>query len=453
MTTNALRAVRRNALRSALTMLGIIIGVAALIAIVEIGDGSWAAIRELLSKTGVDDIMVQAGAASRNGVSLGSGTIKTLMPEDAEAIARECPAVAQVAPIVTSRVPVLYGARNWVPKMCFGTTPGFLRIRDWEELEEGQAFTDRDVHEASQVCLIGQTLVRELFGEQSPVGRELLVNGVPLRILGVLRLKGANIIGEDQDDILLAPWTTIKFRVSAASTTTATTDPSGFIDPTEQAQLLRRRYPRTHQELYPTQAPLQQLNTPKLERLTNVDLILVRARSNAEIPAAMDQIASLLRERHRIGPDQRDDFTVRDFTEVVAQVRSTVSLVESLLTCVALISLVVGGVGIMNIMLVSVTERYREIGLRMAVGARPADILRQFLVEAIVLCLLGGAIGIALGRTASSLVRILAGWPTQPSLAALLISVSISVSVGILFGYYPAWKASRLNPIEALRHE
>ncbi len=452
---SALSSIRRNAMRSSLTMLGIIIGVAALIAISEVGDGSWAAIRTLLSKTGVDDIMVQAGAASRNGVSLGSGSVKTLLPEDAEAIIQECPAVAHVAPIVSAQAQAAFRGNNWVPKMLFGTSPSFLHIRDWEELEEGQAFTEDDVHAAAQVCLLGQTLVKELFGDQSPVGEDLMVNDVPLRVLGVLRRKGANIIGEDEDDILLAPWTTVKYRISAAASGSANAPAASgtIIDTNEQANLLRKRYPRTQHDLYPTTAPLQKLNTPQLERVANVDLIMARARTSQEIPAAMAQITELLRERHKVGPGQRDDFAVRDFTEVVKQVRSTVSLVEQLLTCVALVSLVVGGVGIMNIMLVSVTERYREIGLRMAVGARPQDILRQFLVEAVVLCLVGGAVGIALGRTASVAVRVLAGWPTQASLTALLLSVSISVTVGVLFGYYPAWKASKLNPIEALRYE
>ncbi len=206
-------------------------------------------------------------------------------------------------------------------------------------------------------------------------------------------------------------------------------------------------------EFFPALSPTQLVDSPKLERFSNVDSILVRALSTEEIPDAMAQVTELLRERHRIGPDQEDDFAVRDFTEVVNAVRSTAALVGGLLLCVALISLVVGGVGIMNIMLVSVTERYREIGLRMAVGARPKDILRQFLVEAVVLCVLGGAVGILAGRSASVVVRLLAGWPTEASLVVILAAVSVSVTVGVIFGYYPAWKASRLNPIEALRFE
>jgi macrolide transport system ATP-binding/permease protein len=448
----ALRSLRRNVLRSALTTLGIIIGVASLIAIAEIGKGAWTAIREMLTKTGVDNVLVQAGAASRNGVSLGSGSVKTLTPEDAEAILRECPSVESLAPIVSARQQVLHGGKNWVPANFVGTTPGFLQVRDWDELDEGESFTAEDVRDAAMVCVLGRTLVQELFEDESPIGQEVYVNDVPLKVIGVLRPKGADIIGEDQDDILLAPWTTVKFRVSAASSA-GRSRVAEALDAAAQADPQNRRFARTRTQLYPTATATQAADSPRLERLSNVDVVLVRARSTDEIPAAMEQITALLRERHRIGPDEPDDFSVRDFTEVVNQVRSTVSLIAGLLLCVALISLVVGGVGIMNIMLVSVTERYREIGLRMAVGARPRDILRQFLVEAVVLCLLGGAVGILTGRGSSILVKVLAGWPTQPSLLAILASVSASITVGVIFGYYPAWKASRLDPIVALRFE
>jgi len=449
----ALRSLRRNAMRSALTTLGIIIGVASLIAIAEIGKGSSRAIREMLTKTGVDNVLVQAGAASRNGVSLGSGSIKTLTPEDAEAIAHECPAVDSVAPIIYSRQQVVRGNRNWVPTYLYGTTSGMLRVRDWDELAEGDSFTDIDVRDGGMVCLLGQTLVKELFDGESPVGREVYVNDVPLKVIGVLSRKGADIVGEDQDDILLAPWTTIKFRVSAS------VDGNGGVaaaskDITDQAlNTLSRRYPRAQNGQFLARSMTQMLDSPRLERLSNVDSILVRARSTVEIPAAIEQITAILRERHKIGLGQTDDFAVRDFTEVVKAVQSTVAVVAGLLLLVALISLVVGGVGIMNIMLVSVMERYREIGLRMAVGARSRDILRQFLVESIVLCSLGGGVGIVVGRGASLLVRSLAHWPTESSVEAIVASVSISITVGLIFGYYPAWKASRLNPIEALRFE
>ncbi len=452
-TSTALRSLHRNAMRSALTTLGIIIGVGSLLAIAEIGTGAWTAIRSLLTKTGVNNIVVQAGAASRNGVSLGSGSVKTLTPEDADSILHECPSVDSLAPLVFARRQVVHGNKNWVPSTFIGTTPGYLRVREWEDLEEGQSFTGRDVRDVAMVCLLGQTVARELFDEQSPVGQEVYVNDVPLRVIGVLSRKGADIIGEDQDDLLLAPWTTVKFRVSSSGASTGGHSDGARSDPVAQFDVRNRRYPRGHATLFPTLSPTQMIDTPRLDRLSNVDSILVRAVSTEEIPAAMEEVTRVLRQRHRIAPGESPDFAVRDFTEVVHAVQGTVSLVAGLLLCVALIALVVGGIGIMNIMLLTVTERYREIGLRMAVGARSRDILRQFLVEAVVLCLLGGAAGIALGRTASVLVRLVARWPTEPSLIAVLASVSVSITVGVIFGYYPAWKASRLDPIEALRFE
>lgn len=454
-TRTAARALRRNVLRSVLTTLGIIIGVASLIAIAEIGKGSAKAIIGVMESTGANTLLVQAGAASSNGVSLGSGSIKTLTPEDADAIANECSAVASLAPIVYARRQVVFNNKNWVPIYIYGTTPALLKVRDWEDLSEGEAFTDDDVRNVAMVCLIGRTLVNELFGEGvSPVGKEVLVNDVPLRVLGVLNAKGTNIIGVDQDDILLAPWTTIKYRVSGGSLSNVNHASSGA--PNELAQqldLLARRYPRSVTGLYPSQSATQMVDTPTLNRFSNVDSILVRAASGEEVPLAMLQINDLLRERHRIGPDAEDDFDVLDFTEVIKAVQKTVGLVAGLLMGVALVSLAVGGVGIMNIMLVSVTERYREIGLRMAVGATARDILRQFLVEAVVLCVLGGAVGLVTGRTVSVLIRVLAKWPTESSTLAVVAAVGVSVTVGVVFGYYPAWKASRLNPIEALRYE
>jgi macrolide transport system ATP-binding/permease protein len=452
-TASALRSIRRNVLRSALTTLGIIIGVGSLVAIAEIGKGAWTAIRTLLSKTGVDNIVVQAGAVSRNGVSLGSGSVKTLTPEDAETILRECPSVDSLAPMIFARRQVVHGNKNWVPNAFVGTTPGYLRVREWEDMDEGEAFTERDVNDSAMVCLLGQTLARELFAAQSPIGQEVYVNDVPLRVLGVLSRKGADIIGEDQDDLLVAPWTTVKFRISSSAGAADGARDAPRLDLGDSLTSRGRRYPRGRQALFPSLSPMQAIDTPQLDRLSNVDSILVRTVSTEEIPAAMEQITGVLRQRHDIAPGEPADFAVQDFTEVVHAVKSTVGLVAGLLICVSLISLVVGGIGIMNIMLVTVTERYREIGLRMAVGARSRDILRQFLVEAVVLCLLGGAVGILAGRGASWLVRLLAHWPTQPSLVAILAAVSVSLTVGVIFGYYPAWKASRLDPIEALRFE
>ncbi len=453
-TRTAVRALRRNVLRSVLTTLGIIIGVASLITIAEIGKGSAKAIIGVMESTGANTLLVQAGAASSNGVSLGSGTVKTLTPEDAEAIGNECPAVGCLAPIVYARRQVVYQNKNWVPIYIYGTTPGLLKVRDWEQMAEGEAFSDADVRDVAMVCLLGKTLVRELFGDEqgSPVGKEVLVNDVPLRVVGVLSPKGTNIIGVDQDDILLAPWTTIKFRVSGGPTGVSHAS-AGENALANQFDVLARRYPRSATGFYPAQSSTTMADSPMLMRFSNVDSILVRASSADEVKAAQWQVSQLLRERHQIAPGLDDDFDVLDFTEVIKAVQKTVGLVAGLLMSVALVSLIVGGVGIMNIMLVSVTERYREIGLRMAVGATASDILRQFLVEAVVLCLLGGAVGLVTGRAISILVRILARWPTESSPVAVAASVAVSVTVGVVFGYYPAWKASRLNPIEALRYE
>ncbi len=288
---SALRSLRRNVLRSALTTLGIIIGVGSLVAIAEIGKGAWTAIRTLLSKTGVDNIVVQAGAASRNGVSLGSGSVKTLTPEDAETILRECPSVDSLAPMIFIRRQVVHGNKNWVPNAFVGTTPGYLRVREWEDMDEGECFTQSEVNDAAMVCILGQTLARELFDEQSPVGQEVYVNDVPLRVVGVLSRKGADIIGEDQDDLLVAPWTTVKFRISSHSGS-----PAGFGDMAlsqvgDASEAEReRRYPRGRQALFPSLSPMQSLDSPRLERLSNVDSILIRAQSTEEIPAAMNQI-------------------------------------------------------------------------------------------------------------------------------------------------------------------
>ena len=316
-TAMALRSIRRNAMRSALTTLGIIIGVGSLLAISEIGKGAWTAIRALLAKTGVNNIVIQAGAASRNGVSLGSGSVKTLTPEDAESILHECPSVDSVAPLVFSRRQVVRGNRNWVPSNFIGTTPGYLRVREWKDLAQGQSFTERDVRDVAMVCLLGETVARELFDKQSPVGEEVYVNDVPLRVIGVLSRKGADIIGEDQDDLLVAPWTTVKFRVSSSTSGSSLPADGLRADSVAPVDAMNRRYPRGNAALFPTLSAIQMIDTPRLERLSNVDSILLRASSTEEIPAAMDQITRVLRLRHRIAPGEPGDFAVRDFTEVV----------------------------------------------------------------------------------------------------------------------------------------
>ena len=447
----ALRALRRNVMRAALTTLGIVIGIAAVIAMMEIGNGSSVAIQQTIASMGANNLLIMPGTATSGGVSFGAGSVMTMTPQDGDAILKECPAVDSVAPVVRARTQVVYSNHNWVPMYIYGTTPSFLEVRDWTNLAEGEAFTERDVRNSSKVCLLGQTLVRELFGGQSPVGKEIRIQNVAFKVLGVLQKKGANMMGMDQDDIVLAPWTTIKYRVTGSSL--ANTNQSSAATSGTQVNTLNQIYPNTQQNLYPVPSDVEQADTPQPVRFSNVDQILAAARSGSQIPAAIQQITQLLHERHHIRPGDPDDFTIRDMTEMTKTLTSTTTLMTNLLLCVAMISLVVGGVGIMNIMLVSVTERTREIGLRMAVGARARDILRQFLIEAVALCLVGGAMGILLGHGGSHLVRLFLRWPVETSPLAIAAAVLVSAGVGIAFGFYPAWKASRLDPIEALRYE
>lgn len=454
----AVNALRRNVLRSALTTLGIIIGVGAVIAMMEVGQGSSTAIRKTIASMGANNLLVQPGTASSGGVTFGNGSVITLTPQDADAIA-ELPSVQNVAPVVRARTQVVYGNRNWVPLYIYGTTPEFLDVRDWSDLESGEPFTDQDVRNASKVCLIGQTLARELFQGANPVGEEIRVQNVAFRVVGVLTGKGANMMGLDQDDILLAPWTTIKYRVAGSSlgsvnqSTPGAASASPGAAPNQSVNTLNQLYPSVAATSYPVPSQTQQADTPLPVRFSNVDQILVSATSDHNIHEAIRQISQLLHERHRIREGHPDDFNIRDMTEMTNTLASTSTLMTNLLLCVALISLVVGGVGIMNIMLVSVTERTKEIGLRMAVGAKAGDIRRQFLFEAVFLCMLGGIVGIACGMIGSYLVWYLKGWPIELSIPAIVASVIVSATVGIVFGYYPAWKASRLDPIDALRYE
>ncbi|UCF90772.1 MAG: ABC transporter permease, partial [Desulfobacterales bacterium] len=401
---------------------------------------------------GANVLMIRPGTAASGSVSFGAGTVTTLTPQDYEAILRECPAVRSAAPVVRARTQVVYGNRNWVPSSMYGTTPAFLEVREWTSLAEGEPFTERDVLNANRVCLLGQTLVRELFQGMSPIGKEIRVKNVSFRVVGVLSAKGANMMGMDQDDILLAPWTTIKYRVTGSALEN-TNQSAGSSGSTASVNTLSNLYPGASPTLYPEKSEAQAADNPMPVRFARIDQILTAAQSTDDIPVAVEQITDVLRERHRIRPGEPDDFTVRDMTEMTETLSSTTTLMTNLLLCVAMISLVVGGVGIMNIMLVSVTERTREIGLRMAVGARARDVLRQFLVEAVVLCLVGGAMGILLGHGGSYLVRLLLRWPVATSPAAIAAAVLVSASVGMVFGFYPAWKASRLDPIEALRYE
>jgi macrolide transport system ATP-binding/permease protein len=455
MVRTALHGLRRNVMRAALTTLGIVIGVAAVIAMMEIGRGSSSAIQATIASMGANNLLVLPGTASSGGVSFGGGSNKTLTPQDAEAILNEAPAVRGAVPVVRARTQVIYGNRNWVPSFIYGTTPAWLDVREWG-LAEGDMFTNRDVRNASKVCVLGQRLVRELFQGESPLGKEVRVKNVSFRVVGVLTSKGANMMGMDQDDVLLAPWTTIKFRVTGSSAETANQSAaaSGSGSSTSTTvNTLNQIYPTSQNKLYPEQSATQQADTPLPVRFINVDQILTAGRSTQEIPAAIKQITQILRERHRIGPGEPDDFNIRDMTEMTKALSSTGTMMTKLLLAVALISLLVGGVGIMNIMLVSVTERTREIGLRMAVGAWARDILQQFLAESVILCFCGGAVGILVGRGISMLVRVLLQWPTALSLEAIIAAFAVSVTVGIVFGFYPAWKAAHLDPIIALRYE
>jgi ABC-type antimicrobial peptide transport system permease subunit len=450
-------------MRSALTTLGIVIGVAAVIAMTEIGQGSSTQVQKTIQSMGANNLLVMPGTASSGGVTFGSGSVVTLTPQDADAIARECPSINSVATVVRARTQATFANKNWVPLYIYGTTPSFLDVREWTDLEEGEPFTDSDVRAGARVCLVGQTIKRELFDNQSPLGRELRMQNVGFRVIGVLSPRGANMMGLDQDDIILAPWPTIKARVSSTVLTNVNQSSSAMaatgsgmtaaVNAATTVNSLTASYPGSQDPVYPTIDPLRPIDYPQQTRFPNIDQILVRANSTEEIPTAIRELTDLLHERHHIKPGQPDDFSIRDMTEMAKALGSSTATMTRTLLVVALISLIVGGVGIMNIMLVSVTERTREIGLRMAVGARPEDILWQFLVEAMVLCLIGGLMGVLFGRGFALLVHYLGNWPIEVSMTAIAAAILVSGSVGVIFGFYPAWKASRLDPIEALRYE
>ncbi|MCE9544114.1 MAG: ABC transporter permease, partial [Planctomycetia bacterium] len=387
---SVMRDLRRNKLRSALAALGIIIGVAAVIAMTEIGQGSKAEIEKTIASMGAYKLPIFPAAAVNGGVSQGAGTVQTLKPDDVEEIARQCPAVADVVPMVGAQAQAVYGGRNWVPQQLTGTTPNYLAIREWEDLEEGSCFSDDDVRTSNPVCLIGATVERELFDGESAVGKTLRIRNVPFRVLGVLSPRGANMNGQDQDDCIIAPWTAIKFRVNSQGAGSAKMAAASGVVST--ATSWNNPY-CVATSLYPLASPLQQADSPLMVRQSNIDFILAKAAGAAEVPRAIEQISALLRERHHLAPGANDDFKILNLTEIARATERTANLVGMLLLVVAGISLFVSGVGIMNIMLVSVTERTREIGLRMAVGARSHHILRQFLAEAVFLCLVGGAIG------------------------------------------------------------
>jgi ABC-type antimicrobial peptide transport system permease subunit len=434
-----------------LTSLGIVIGIAAVVAMVEIGNGASLAIHRAIAALGAAVIQIDPSDSPVAGVSTGSGSRVTLTPDDCQALATECDAVLRSAPSVDCHAQVAYQNRNWAPRNILGTTPAYLAIREWSELTEGEPFTEDDVRREATVCMIGQTPARELFGDESPIGKEVRVRSVRLKVVGVLAKKGASVTGMDLDDFFVAPWTTVKYRLSGQR------QPGEGVPVAEAVasgvNTINNLYPSVRPQLYPQQSSSQLADSPYVVRFPDLDDVWVAAVSARDVQLAMEQIRQVLRERHGLHEGDADDFRIRDLTEISEAAASSSRLISELLLVVATISLAVGGVGIMNIMLVSVTERTREIGLRMAVGAKAADVLRQFLIESIMLCLLGGGAGVALGRLASAGVGKLMGWSTLPSPGAAVMAVAVSAGIGVVFGYYPAWRASRLDPIEALRFE
>jgi ABC-type antimicrobial peptide transport system permease subunit len=418
---------------------------------VEIGRGGAEAIDRSIASLGASVIQVDPSDSAVGGVSAGAGSRVTLTPEDCDAIRDECDAVRWAAPSVDCHTQVVCGNQNWAPRNILGTTPDYFIIRQWTNLVEGAPFTSDDVRRAAGVCLIGQTPARGLFGTESPLGKEIRVRGARLKIVGVLGKKGASVTGVDQDDFFIAPWTTVKYRLS--SQRLATQGPPVDAVAADQVNTLNKIYPGGGAQLYAKPSAAQTANSLRIVRFSDLDDIWVSAVSREAVPKAMEQIRSLLRQRHHLEEGQADDFRMRDLAEISETAAASSRLINQLLLTVATISLVVGGIGIMNIMLVSVTERTREIGLRMAVGARARDVLQQFLAEAVLLCVIGGAIGIAFGRAVSMGVGSFLHWNTLASPAAAIAAMGVSAGIGIAFGFYPAWRASRLDPIEALRYE
>lgn len=401
----AFRALQRNKLRAFLTMLGIIIGVAAVIAMVAIGQGSKKSIQDQLSSMGSNMITIRpnsnvsVGGGARLDVS--SANLQTLTLDDIKAIQKQAQYITAVSPAVQSRGQLINGALNW-PTQIQGVSPDYLVIRSWP-IKEGISISDEDVNSAAKVCLLGQTVVDNLFNPgESPIGKIVRFNKIPVKVIGVLSSKGENAFGQDQDDIVIAPYTTVQKRILA---------------------------------------------------IPFIQTIYASAKDENSTTQATAEVTDILRTVHKLKPSDQDDFIVRTQAELINTFSSTSQLLTVLLTAIAGISLVIGGIGIMNIMYVSVTERTKEIGLRMSIGAKGIDILLQFLIEAILISITGGIIGVLLGITASRLVTLWLQWPTLVSQSSILLSFMVCGITGVFFGYYPAQKASRLDPIEALRYE
>jgi putative ABC transport system permease protein len=399
----AVGALRVNIMRSLLTMLGIVIGVGAVIVMVAVGAGARELIGEQIRSIGSNLILVVPGASVSGGARLGSGSVHTMKSSDAEAISKELPAVKYAAPVWGEVTQVVYGNRNWRTRVT-GTTKDYFPVREWK-IRYGRMFSAEEEATAAKVAILGATVVENLMGETYPLGKVVRIKNVPFTIIGVLEKKGQSPRGDDQDDAIFVPLKTAQYRL---------------------------------------------FGTPFPDEVT---AILIQSKDIALIPEAEKQVNELLTRRHKIGRNQEKDFTVRNLTEILDTAKKTLNIMTTLLGAIAAISLLVGGIGIMNIMLVSVTERTKEIGIRMAVGARSADILSQFLIEAVVLSMVGGLTGIMLGIGGAFLFARTSGWPALISPPAVLIALLFSAAVGVFFGFYPAYKASRLHPIEALRYE
>jgi putative ABC transport system permease protein len=396
----ALRALARNKMRSALTMLGIIIGVGAVIAVVSIGQGANYKVQQGIAAMGTNAVFIAAGSNRAGGVRQGYGGVKTLTVDDMNAVLQQIPLIKEAAPSLSNRQQVVYGNQNWNTTVT-GTSPAYFDIRSWP-VQSGSVFSDDEVNLAANVCVIGTTVEKILFQDEDPIGKTFRIGNNPFRVDGVLASKGQSAVGQDQDDVIFAPYTTVQ---------------------------------------------------RKIQGITWLQSINASAVSQPASLAAVAPITSLLRERHRIRTGTDDDFLIRTQADIEDLADQTASTMTYLLGGIASVSLLVGGIGIMNIMLVSVTERTREIGVRMAVGATERDVQSQFLVEAVTLSLMGGAIGIVLGLIGSALISNLLSWPTLISGKAIIAAAFFSAAVGIFFGYYPAQKAAQLDPIEALRYE
>ena len=425
----AVQALRRNMMRSALTMLGVFIGVAALIAMVAVGQGANEAVRKQIESLGTNLVVVLPGARTTGGLRGGFGSASTLTTADAQAIRRESSAVSQVSYLIRQGGQVEYGNQNWTTQIQ-GISPNYPRMTNWR-IETGREVSPDDEASAALVVVIGKTVESKLFGEaQNPIGALVQVKGVPMRVIGVLASKGQTPFGTDQDDLVMIPFTTAEHKVLGVAT------------PSQQQQPLNWNYP-----IPPNPYNLQ----PHLAGYVNQ--IFVQATNGAGVQPAIRQVTDVLARRHRIKPGDENDFSVRNLSQIAETAESSSRIMALLLAAVASISLVVGGIGIMNILLVSVTERTREIGLRMAIGARRLHVLLQFLAEAVFLSVTGGIAGIIMGIAFSALISVLAGWATPISAAAITGGFLFSAAVGIFFGYYPARKAAHLDPIEALRYE